>query len=87
MCYTLLYKCAHATLARKCNIELSAVSRWKRDKSKLEETIEASNLKHDKKSIFCIEGRGQKPLSVGMEDFIWSSPQINLQMHSTFRIS
>ena len=70
--YTLLHKCAHATLGRKYNIDRSVVSRWKKAKVQLEETQQASSLKHGNKSLFRIEGGGQKPLSVDMEEEIFT---------------
>ena len=43
-----------------------------KNKAKLEETQQGSNLKHDNKSLFQIEGGGQKTLSVDMEDEIFT---------------
>ena len=61
-----------SAVARKYKIDRTVISRWKLNSEKLEESLENSNHKHEHKNVFKIEGAGRRPLSVEMEDEIFT---------------
>ena len=80
-CYTIEYKMKLlkevkdsniSAVARKYKIDRTVISRWKLNSEKLEESLESSNHKHEHKNAFRVEGGGRKPLSIDMEEEIFT---------------